>query len=80
MLVFPSAVFTVLVSAASSPEGLKLGFALSSFGEGDFDPDLDRGRSEWLREERGRGEADRREDEGTAWPLSLFDRPSRPES
>lgn len=41
VLFFPSTLFTVFVSAANNPEGLKLGLPLAS-STGDLDLDLDR--------------------------------------
>jgi hypothetical protein len=48
------------VAAAKSPEGAKLGFVLST-GEGEREAATDAGRVERGREERARGDAERRE-------------------
>lgn len=74
----PSGVFTVFVAAAKSPDGAKLGFALST-GEADLDPEPEGeggrpererlgGRPEWGREAREGGDAERRD--APAWLLS----------
>ena len=57
----PSPCLTVFVAAASKPEGLKLGFALSSAESSGFDAERER---PW--ELRPRGDADRREGPGRA--------------
>lgn len=65
----PSAALTVFVAAAKSPEGAKLGLALS-MAEGDLEPECDRegGLVEWGRERR-EGDAERRD--GPVRSLSL---------